>query len=102
MGLNITSVTPMVNSSGAGGTGGEGTTGAVASVPSAVTVAAGEGAGVGFGAGAATMTTVNLLYSNKGLRKSTRSFVAFFSTIAHLTPFSSSNSWFLLMAIVAN
>ena len=52
-----------------------------------------------FGGGEGTTTTVYLLNSSNGFRNSTRSLEAFFSTMAHLTPFNSSNSWFLFIAI---
>jgi len=128
MGLKVTSVTPIVNKDGGGGVGGGSTTGdstvggstlagvvlsvvapateAVASVdPAAATGFGAAGfavppGGTGFGSAAATTTTVYLLNSNSCFKKSVRSFDTFFSTMAHLTPSNSSNSWFLLIAII--
>src|SRR5687768_3246699 len=86
--LKVTSVTPMVKVAGAGGTAGAGAASAVVVV--AAVAAAGAAA---FGGGEATTITVYLLNSSNDCKKSTRSCEAFFSTIAHLTPFRSSNSW---------
>ena len=55
-----------------------------------------------FGGGDGTTLTVKPLPVNKSFKKVTRSSDTFFSTIAHLMPSSSSNSWFLLMAIFVN
>src|ERR1043165_3660703 len=82
MGLNVTSVTPTVNVKGTAG-----------GAPSSVEVVAAFGGGLG------TVTTVYPFSSRSCFKKSDRSFDAFFSTMAHLTPSRSSNSWFLLIAI---
>lgn len=83
VGLNVTSVTPIVNVDGGGG--------AVSTGTSAVAVAVAVEAAA-LGGGDATTTTVYLFNSNNGFKKSTRCCDAFFSTMAHLTPFNSSNS----------
>jgi hypothetical protein len=54
------------------------------------------------GGGDGTTLTVKPLAVNNSFKKITRSSDTFFSTIAHLMPSSSSNSWFLLMAIFVN
>jgi len=83
--LNITSVTPTVNVSGAGGGAGAAGPAEVSAPPGATGAAAPLGGGLG------TTTTVYPLYSNSPRKKSTRPLAAFFSTTAHFTPFSSSN-----------
>ena len=113
VGLKRTSVTPTVKLYGGGGGGGGGGTGVSctgggAETSSPVTTgAAGIAGAAGLGGGAATLggglattTTVYPLNSSRSFRKETRSGDTFFSTMAHLTPSSSSNSWFLLMAMV--
>src|SRR5689334_12158165 len=94
VGLKVTSVTPIVNVSGGGGAG-TSTVGVTASVAPCGF----GGAGAAFGGGEATTITVYLFNSSNGFKNATRSADAFFSTIAHLIPFNSSNSWFLLIAI---
>src|SRR5215204_6428660 len=97
VGLKLTSVTPTVKVVGAGGAGGVGGTRGTAgtSIFSAVAAAVGAGAGTGtaFGGGEGITTTVYLFSSNKFFKKFTRSCSTFFSTIAHFTTSSSSNSW---------
>jgi hypothetical protein len=96
--LKHKSVTPIVNVVGAGGSIGAAGAGAAGASPS--TGAATGAAGAAFGAGLSTTTTSYLLNSNKVFKNCTRSALAFFSTMAHLLVPKSSNSWFLLIAII--
>lgn len=93
--LNITSVTPIVKVEGGGG----GSIGVGAGVPSAVGAGA-AGLAAALGGGEGMVITAYPLYSSIFLRKATRSGETFFSTMAHFTPSRSSNSWFLLIAII--
>jgi len=95
--LKHQSVTPIVKVVGAGG--GAGATGAGAGASPSTGAATGA-AGAALGAGLSTTTTSYLLNSNKVFKNCTRSALAFFSTIAHLLVPKSSNSWFLLIAII--
>ena len=97
IGLKRRSVTPTVKVVGTGGGGGGGG-GAAASVMPSV-AATGFGGTAALGGALAATTTVYLFSSRRYFRNSTLSGETFFSTIAHLIPFSSSDSWFLLMAM---
>lgn len=88
----IESIIRYANCKCRGGGGGGGGGGAVS--PSATL-----GGGAAFGAGLGTATTVNPFSSSNGFRKASLSGLTFFSTMPHFTPSSSSNSWFLLIAI---
>src|SRR5258708_39160785 len=80
VGLNMTSVTPMVKVAGGGGAAGEGGG-----------TDAGGAAGAALGGGLGPTTTVYPLDSSSRRRKSIRACEAFFSTTAHLIPSNSSN-----------
>ena len=93
IGLKVTSVTPMVKVSGAGGKGGASIGGGGGgSVPSCAVATGFGGAGFAAGAGVGTTTTKYLLNSKSFFRNSVLPGETFFSTMAHFTPFRSSNS----------
>ena len=87
--LKVTSVTPIVNVSGGGGDCSSTISWVFAS---ATPGGLGAVAGAGFGGGEVTTTTEYLLSSSNCFRNATLSADAFFSTIAHFTPFNYSNS----------